>query len=597
MILKHSPVNSQKRVPIQRRVMRIVLITTLAALLVTGVTGMFCIAWVRDVTENVLTAQLETNLKSLVQQKAVAAEARLEHYQKYIEFVTDYLEEMYVRQDEMIASGHIFYPPRDTDEYALTRGFTSEDLSAQDFREELLFYSNLEPIWDPVARENENLITTVYAGTKDGLLVSYDRWSYLSVPENGHEMIYNYFDSSWYSRGLREDGPFFTGLYVDSQGRGLTITVASPFRDAEGKFAGVNCADFDITGLYEELLALDLGGDPFSFTLDQEGAVISPDAENRSAEEYTGLSSELLAALRSEPDGILETEDAIYISVPIERVNWTLCTRFSMESVRAGLRSADIQIRNAAVLFLFVALAIVVVAILAVRRVAAAITRPVEMLGRDIKIISDGDLNYRAAVLSNDEIGDVTRNINEMVDRLNFTMNELLDTRRHADAMSRLATWDSLTGTRNKTAYDEQVCQLETELDTGETDFGFAMIDLNNLKVINDTYGHHRGDEAIKKLCKLICDTFSHSPVFRVGGDEFVVVLKNDDYRNIASLADAFNQSISVMSGDTGVEPWNRISAALGYALYDPRLDAGVKYVLIRADREMYRKKRRMKRE
>lgn len=58
MILKHSPVNSQKRVPIQRRVMRIVLITTLAALLVTGVTGMFCIAWVRDVTENVLTAQL-----------------------------------------------------------------------------------------------------------------------------------------------------------------------------------------------------------------------------------------------------------------------------------------------------------------------------------------------------------------------------------------------------------------------------------------------------------------------------------------------------------------------------------------------------------
>ena len=44
MILKHSSVNSQKRVPIQRRVMRIVLITTLAALLVTGVTGMYGIS-------------------------------------------------------------------------------------------------------------------------------------------------------------------------------------------------------------------------------------------------------------------------------------------------------------------------------------------------------------------------------------------------------------------------------------------------------------------------------------------------------------------------------------------------------------------------
>ena len=57
-------------------------------------------------------------------------------------------------------------------------------------------------------------------------------------------------------------------------------------------------------------------------------------------------------------------------------------------------------------------------------------------------------------------------------------------------------------------------------------------MDANNLKMINDNYGHGAGDEYIKGCCKILCDVFCHSPVFRIGGDEFAVILKGRDYHN-----------------------------------------------------------------
>jgi diguanylate cyclase (GGDEF)-like protein len=121
------------------------------------------------------------------------------------------------------------------------------------------------------------------------------------------------------------------------------------------------------------------------------------------------------------------------------------------------------------------------------------------------------------------------------------------------------------------------------------------MIDLNFLKKINDTYGHEQGNYAIKKLCHIVCDIFEHSPVFRIGGDEFVVILKGADYRNIENLLIEFNMKISEFSSDETLEPWERVSAAIGIALYDKDIDANVTNVFRRADQKMYDCKKAMK--
>ena len=126
-------------------------------------------------------------------------------------------------------------------------------------------------------------------------------------------------------------------------------------------------------------------------------------------------------------------------------------------------------------------------------------------------------------------------------------------------------------------------------------EFSIAMIDLNYLKKINDTFGHEQGNIAIKKLCYIVCHTFTHSPVFRIGGDEFVTILKNDDYKNRVNLVEVFNRSLAELAKDDKLEVWEKVSAAIGIADFDMKIDANVANVFARADKAMYQRKKEMK--
>ncbi|MBR5096824.1 MAG: diguanylate cyclase [Treponema sp.] len=194
------------------------------------------------------------------------------------------------------------------------------------------------------------------------------------------------------------------------------------------------------------------------------------------------------------------------------------------------------------------------------------------------------------------QFADLILEIEKYVNQLLSAKKELNDTKHLADEMNELAKKDSLTGVRNKTAFDNEVRRLNNEIAEGKKDFGLAMIDLNYLKRINDTYGHQQGSLAIKNLCQIICDIFKRSPVFRVGGDEFVVVLENSDLRNIEMLVGDFNAKIEALSIENGLEPWNKVSAAIGYAIFGGD-DKAAADVFSRADKNMYERKKQMKAE
>ena len=195
------------------------------------------------------------------------------------------------------------------------------------------------------------------------------------------------------------------------------------------------------------------------------------------------------------------------------------------------------------------------------------------------------------------QFADMILELERYMDNLLATNMELQVTKHHANVMNELANKDSLTGIRNKTAYDHEILRVEHQLSAGKKEFGIVMIDLNYLKQINDTYGHEQGSAAIKKLCKMICDTFVHSPVFRVGGDEFVVILENPAYQNVDDLITELNEKMEALQKEKGLEPWERVSAAVGYALYNEEIDSGVASVFKRADQAMYDRKREMKAE
>lgn len=190
------------------------------------------------------------------------------------------------------------------------------------------------------------------------------------------------------------------------------------------------------------------------------------------------------------------------------------------------------------------------------------------------------------------------RDIDNYILNLTQTKEQLSSARQQADDMQKQAYFDSLTGIRNRLAYDKEIQLVEQgSREGGRTEYGIAMIDLNYLKVINDTYGHEYGNAAIVSLSKLICDIFVHSPVFRIGGDEFAVILRNNDYDKIRSLEQEFNSKIERLREDDSLEPWEKLSAAFGYALYDPASDNSADDVFKRADKNMYERKKAMKAE
>ena len=176
------------------------------------------------------------------------------------------------------------------------------------------------------------------------------------------------------------------------------------------------------------------------------------------------------------------------------------------------------------------------------------------------------------------------------------TAKELRDTQQKAEVMNELAMKDALTGIRNKTSYDQEVKKLEWKMGGDENlQFAIAMIDLNYLKRLNDTFGHDKGNIAIKKLCYIVCHIFEHSPVFRIGGDEFVVILLGEDFERRDTLCSIFNSKLEEIKENTDLEPWEKVSASIGIAVYDKSIDSNVDNVFKRADKEMYQRKKEMK--
>jgi diguanylate cyclase (GGDEF)-like protein len=156
---------------------------------------------------------------------------------------------------------------------------------------------------------------------------------------------------------------------------------------------------------------------------------------------------------------------------------------------------------------------------------------------------------------------------------------------------------DSLTHVKNRTAYDKYVKNFKKRFNDGEIkEYAVAYFDINNLKVVNDKYGHEAGDAYIRNSCKLICDTFKHSPVFRIGGDEFLSILYNDDFKNRDALLVEMKKEMAMReSMPEKYSPAARVSVASGLAVFDATIDADLMSVVNRADTLMYEDKYKMK--
>ncbi len=152
---------------------------------------------------------------------------------------------------------------------------------------------------------------------------------------------------------------------------------------------------------------------------------------------------------------------------------------------------------------------------------------------------------------------------------------------------------DSLTGVGNKAAYLEMIEKINKHCSSNLVPFAVVMADINNLKYVNDTFGHEKGDLYIKGCCNILCSLYVHSPVYRIGGDEFVVILQDHDYERrqvlYAKTMIAFTNSYKAVNKD----PWERFSMSLGMASHMKGNTYQDTFKM--ADKNMYETKTRFK--
>ncbi|MBR1824628.1 MAG: EAL domain-containing protein [Ruminococcus sp.] len=212
-----------------------------------------------------------------------------------------------------------------------------------------------------------------------------------------------------------------------------------------------------------------------------------------------------------------------------------------------------------------------------------------KQLSLDYRMLINGDPKYTRMTVT--WSGDRTHlifgveNIHEEIKR----KKEQAQALNHANEIARK---DPLTGTKNNLAFRELQATLQKRIDSG-TDylpFAFVVCDLNGLKEINDNGGWKAGDDYICAASRLICNVFTHSPVFRTGGDEFVVFLGSSDflYRDslLSRLRDQVQENMAKGGGPV---------LASGMAAYEPSSDEKVSEVQARAYSRMYEDKTRLK--
>lgn len=162
--------------------------------------------------------------------------------------------------------------------------------------------------------------------------------------------------------------------------------------------------------------------------------------------------------------------------------------------------------------------------------------------------------------------------------------------------VSRLAYRDGLTGIGNRTAFEEELVELEEKKDEISA-IGILMFDVNDLKYVNDNMGHRIGDNLLMECARLIQESFlpESGQCYRIGGDEFVVLLSGDHVRKRYD-AGIVRVKEEMKTYNERSDKEFRISIAHGFAVYDKRR-AGMKLMSIyqQADVQMYENKKKIK--
>ncbi|MBR0415281.1 MAG: GGDEF domain-containing protein [Clostridia bacterium] len=345
----------------------------------------------------------------------------------------------------------------------------------------------------------------------------------------------------------------------------------------KGQFVGVVGIEIDYTTMAEQVDSIRLYSNGYAFLSDADGNLFY-----HPRLDVTKLSEDEMPTI---PKGLVS--ESTFIRYEFEGVEkeaaWLPLSNGMRLNVTTPVSEAEGDWQQLIWNILIVAAGVLAVSTAIALLYSRRIVRPLTQLTEAAEQADQGNYDYELSYDKDDEVGRLTKTFRRMSNNM----------KEHIDDLSNRVYIDALTHIKNKGAFATTVEQMQSQQDDADLqlDFAIGIFDCNNLKQINDTYGHEKGDIYLQTASQAICRVFQHSPVFRIGGDEFAVILRGEDYVNRELLIRRFEDN--TQKRNAAVEnDWEKVDLAMGIADYDPVHDQSVNDVIRRADKMMYEHKR-----
>ncbi len=450
---------------IRKKVQLITVLIVLVAMIITSCVGLFGMINIQNETskgghelessitqksEQALLDQMQKNMKDIVEGKAQMAQSELQKFEGFTQTFASYAKNLYTNPEKYSKREVLSPLLENKDILSMQRYLANENINLSDVWDELCLLGNLEDVFSSFMEIYGESIATVYVGTESGFLVSYDNAAHRAFDNEHHsgEFYFSYYESEWYKQAKTSGKTFFTDTYLDSYGRGLTMTCVSPIFDDKNNFVGAVGIDILIDDLNKTIVNMDITPNSYAFIVNENGDIIvSQKINSNNAVLGNIIKDEELSAFRvcdeilSGKSGVVLSPDGIYFAYsPIPASSWTLVINTPGRDIVSPLYTMKDDISNIVdnvsikidnwikfliLIFVVSSIIVILVLILISSKLSKKITSPIIRLSKDVEVVSNGDLSHITSVESNDEIGVLAMSFNKMTQSLQQHIDKL----------------------------------------------------------------------------------------------------------------------------------------------------------------------------
>ncbi|HUK55980.1 MAG TPA: diguanylate cyclase [Nitrospiria bacterium] len=395
----------------------------------------------------------------------------------------------------------------------------------------------------------------------------------------------------WRNRN-NADTPIMGDAYWDPELNKMVMMLAVPIKAQNGGFLGLLAVKLNFHTIDEILGRSSIGNTGKSFLIAPDGTLIAGSRPNAPGRVIVKLPfnvpgpSETDAVLLEYPDD--RGRAVIGVLRRMSQLEWGVVTQIGKNEIYAEI----VQVRN---LTLLISLGLLLAIGLAAYLLGLTIVRPLDRLTNGAARVASGDLEVSLPVVSHGEIGYLTKAFNNMVARLRLGQEELAAINGKLIEKNKelqvLSITDSLTGLFNRKYIMEILTNEVARSRRNKRPFAVMMIDTDQFKKYNDTYGHQAGDDLLKKIGKIFMQSIRNVDyAARYGGDEFIILLPEIGKEGAFEVADRIRGLVNAET-PRGAADGVTVSVSIGIAAFPEHGDTP-EAIIAAADGALYQSKR-----